>query len=732
MKKSIFLLLAIASTLVLKAQVLTQATTPQNIANYIPGYSQVTTVNTVSFPYTPTTPAAAKTPVDGDTTTEDNGVYNYGTIIPTSVPLTSGNYTNTTSGKVWTVRISIPNALNIGLKFSLFKLAPGAEMYIYNDAKTVLKYKIKKADFTVSDTVTFSPLTGNAVTVYVVEPGNFTATFQSNITIGKVVAGYLNVDDVGPAGGTATLSASPEGTMGTMGVDCIPLVMCSPYMPSARAVARVFIPRNSNFAACSGTLINNENNDGRAYFLTAYHCLDANKNGFLGASEIAALRGAIFQFQFWRTTCNGTINNAFIDFAGATLRASNRVTDVALLELLNPPGIGDGVNYAGWNRQTADPSSTSSFIIHHPRTQDMRFTKTRDVSTFVRGPNYWNAHYSTGVVARGSSGSALFNENTQIVGQLKGGWSSCTFTDFGDNYGKLSVSWGLANLQQWLSPAQNLMSTQNLILSGLEIQGASSIACNGGTGQYSVPNLQGATYEWVVSANLRITSGLNTPTITVSNVSGGTTGTITVTIRTPTKGRIRFLTINKSIGTGAPIVNISYSPNGSCNGSTQTWSLNATSPNTVTSWQWTKDPSSTGSWYIHYPTSPNTMVDVSGGGGGISVTATSSCGTNRNGVTIYSNCPSFAIEASPNPATDEVTVTTEESSTMLKAQSNTVKNKIYRLEIIDQYGITRKKFSYAAGVTSTRINVSDLISGTYIIHAYNGKAYTHKQIVVVH
>lgn len=190
MKKSIFLLLAIAFTWALKAQVLTQATTPQTIANYIPGYSQVTTVNTVSFSYTPTTPTAAKTPVDGDTTTEDNGVYNYGTIIPTSVPLSSGNYTNTTSGKVWTVRISIPNALNIGLKFPLFKLAPTAEMYIYNDAKTVLKYKIKKADFTLSDTVTISPLNGNAVTVYVVEPGNFTATFQSNITIGKVVAGY--------------------------------------------------------------------------------------------------------------------------------------------------------------------------------------------------------------------------------------------------------------------------------------------------------------------------------------------------------------------------------------------------------------------------------------------------------------------------------------------------------------------------------------------------------------
>jgi len=730
MKKLIFLLLASAFTLVLKAQILTQATTPQNIGNYIPGYSQVSAVNTVSFSYTPDTAVAAKTPVDGDTTTEDNGVYNYGTILASSIPLTSGNYTSTTSGKVWTVRISIPNALNIGLRFTLFNLAPTAEMYVYNDAKTVLKYKIKKADFSVSDTVSISPITGNAVTVYIVEPGNFN-TFQSNITIGKVVAGYLNVDDVGPTGGT-TLSASPAGTMGTMGINCMPLMMCySQYMPTARAVARTLIPRNSRYAACTGTLINNEKNDGRAYFLTAFHCVDANKDNFLSSSEIFALRQAIFQFQFWRTTCNGTVNNTGLEFAGATLRASSRASDVVLLELLNPPGIGDEVNYAGWNRQTATPSNTSSFIIHHPGAQDMRFTQTRTVSNFFFNGNYWNAHYSAGAVTRGSSGSALFNENTQIVGQLKGGWSSCTFTDFGDRYGKFDRSWSGAFLQQWLSPAQNLMSTQSLILSSVEINGPSAIACNGGTGQYSVPNLIDATYDWVVSSNLRITNGLNTSAITISNLGGGNSGTITVTIRTPTKGRTRFLTINKSIGTGAPIVNISAVA-GACNGTYQTWTLTASSPNNVTSWQWTKDPSATGSWTIYSPNSASTNVSVSGGGGGISVTATSACGTTKNGVTIYSNCPAFAIAASPNPATNEVTVATVETTLMSKSETNTQKNKIYRVEIVDQYGNIKKKFSYAAGVTSTKINVSDLVSGTYIIHAYNGKVYGYKQVVVVH
>lgn len=48
------------------------------------------------------------------------------------------------------------------------------------------------------------------------------------------------------------------------------------------------------------------------------------------------------------------------------------------------------------------------------------------------------------------------------------------------------------------------------------------------------------------------------------------------------------------------------------------------------------------------------------------------------------------------------------------------------------YGNIKKKFSYAAGVTSTKVNVSSLVSGTYIIHAYNGKVYGDKQVVIIH
>ena len=106
--------------------------------------------------------------------------------------------------------------------------------------------------------------------------------------------------------------------------------------------------------------------------------------------------------------------------------------------------MGDGVNYAGWNRQTGEPSDDWSYIVHHPRGADMRFTRTRNVKTYTWNSSYWKANYSSGVVARGSSGAALFNEYGQVVGQLFKGASSCNLTDFGDRYGKLSSSWANA------------------------------------------------------------------------------------------------------------------------------------------------------------------------------------------------------------------------------------------------------------------------------------------------
>lgn len=418
MRKFYLSFLALFYFVCTNAQMQREQTSAQTIASQIPGYSQISTINTVNVSFTPPVPPAQVTPVDEDTTTEGNGVYDYGTILPANISIANGNITSTSIGKAWTVRINVPNALNVGLVFTQFNLSPNAEMYIYNDDKTILVKGIKKAHFTVSDTIFISAVQGDAVTLHVIEANNF-GNLQSSLTIGQVVGGYREVSDIGVANDGVQLR--------TTTINCNPHVQCYPgQMPSARAVARVQMPVGNNKAVLfTGTLINNEQNNGRPLFLTAFHCIDNNNNGSIDAAEIENLRRANFQFQFWRTDCNGSINNPFIDFNGATLRASNRASDMVLVELINQPGIGDGVNYAGWSRQTSSSSNSQSYIVHHPSGEDMRLTQTRTVRNYLLNSNYWQTFYSSGVVAPGSSGSALFNEYNQIIGQLKGGWSSC-------------------------------------------------------------------------------------------------------------------------------------------------------------------------------------------------------------------------------------------------------------------------------------------------------------------
>src|SRR5688572_11513309 len=120
MKNFSILLVTITLSYFSSAQVSRIATSPSAIATQIPGYAEVGTINTKTVSYTPSTPPADPTPVDDDTTTEIDKVYHYADILPVPVSMADGNITSTSAGKVWTLRISIPNALNIGFIFNQF------------------------------------------------------------------------------------------------------------------------------------------------------------------------------------------------------------------------------------------------------------------------------------------------------------------------------------------------------------------------------------------------------------------------------------------------------------------------------------------------------------------------------------------------------------------------------------------------------------------------------------
>jgi len=247
----------------------------------------------------------------------------------------------------------------------------------------------------------------------------------------------------------------------------------------------------------------------------------------------------------------------------------------------------------------------------------------------------------------------------------------------------------------------------------------------------NAPTGSGVSIVWSASVSglVNIAPSSNGSQATVTRSGTGQTGPLTLSA-VVSNASCGSVTINSStVQVGVPTINISALQSGTCSSAGyQTWSLKASSPDAITSWQWTVDNSSSVGWYIDNPNSPSTFVDVPGGsGGGISVTATSSCGTGKNGVTIYSNCPHIAITATPNPTTNNVTIAVADKKET--ASFNKKKAMMYQIKVTDQLGNVKKQYKYSSGTANTTISLGGLVSGLYTIQAFDGTSWSSTKVI---
>lgn len=218
------------------------------------------------------------------------------------------------------------------------------------------------------------------------------------------------------------------------------------WQDEKKGVAMLLI--NSGTRWCTGSLVNNTNQDQKPYFLTADHCLtednlDANAN--TNASQW------LFYWNYESPNCsNGAAEPLIYSTAGATLRSNRADTDFALFELIeNPISTGFDVNFNGWDRNTNPiPGGVG---IHHPA-GDIKKIATHNMTPVNGivwgGGTHWRVNWiatSNGhsVTEGGSSGSPLFMNNGRIIGQLHGG-SSINCSDPSNDpgeYGKFHLSW---------------------------------------------------------------------------------------------------------------------------------------------------------------------------------------------------------------------------------------------------------------------------------------------------
>lgn len=219
----------------------------------------------------------------------------------------------------------------------------------------------------------------------------------------------------------------------------------------------------------TGSLVNNSQEDGTAYFLTSNHCFLAA----LGANEERTVRpGEYPSFEaFWNhTSANGStvleVSRAEELYRlprsnGATLLTADMSNDFALLKLRNLPGGGCRV-FLGWQagpieerelHRVSHPYGLPQTYSKHWRLLAEETLEGLDVTSSrvraSRPPSLF--HYSVPLVGRvspGSSGAPLVTRDLKIAGHL---WGACRrIRDHLAVDGTFSYTYG--KTRKWLDP----------------------------------------------------------------------------------------------------------------------------------------------------------------------------------------------------------------------------------------------------------------------------------------
>src|SRR5690554_1869348 len=214
----------------------------------------------------------------------------------------------------------------------------------------------------------------------------------------------------------------------------------------------------------TGTLLNNTKRDNTPYILYAEHALNYFKK--------PKPNTWVFYFNH-ETACedNGKYGNTHHAVFGGVNVSQNQHTDFALLRLNAQVPSSYRSYFAGWDRAVSNPNDGTG--IHHPAGHPKKISLAHsgiiipNPSAFPsNGKNYqantmWEVKWQSGTTQGGSSGSALFNENKRVVGNLLGGYGICSSNPNHEKnlsrYGRLSLSWNYGNspatrLKEWLDP----------------------------------------------------------------------------------------------------------------------------------------------------------------------------------------------------------------------------------------------------------------------------------------
>ncbi len=381
-----------------------------------------------------------------DASTDDQGTapwrfgYNNYTNLNTT---NAGSWFDLPNGaRLWLLRVKCEQALTVNLTFENTNIPEGNQLFVYNPSKDFILGAFTQEHIYDGQLGTELIPGQEAVVEYYVAPQNM----AGHIQVGTVTHGYRTANEFiqkafGSSGSCNMNANCPDGLPWTQ----------------QRNSAVMLVSGSSGF--CSGALINNTQNDGKPYVLTANHCY----------SNPATW---VFRFNWQATDCaNPATSPTFQSLSGAVLRARRTPSDFCLVEITG--GLVNGTvpldynpYFSGWDNSGTIPTAT--VCIHHP-SGDIKKISFDDAAPSIsqamgssEANSTWTVEWDRNTTTEGgSSGSPLFDQNHRIIGQLWGGGASCQNLSAPDYYGRVANSWMPAGsnstnqLKYWLDPTNS-------------------------------------------------------------------------------------------------------------------------------------------------------------------------------------------------------------------------------------------------------------------------------------
>lgn len=319
---------------------------------------------------------------------------------------------------VWTLRVQATNAVSINLAFEKFKLSQNAKLLISSFDHQDIVRPFTAKDNNQAEELWTPVIMAEDILVELVVPAN--EMDQNKLVLTKVNQGFRTF-------------AQKTLKSGSCNVD----VMCSEGVGWEKEINTVGVISTGGSTFCTGFMVNNANNDKTPFFMTAHHCRIRSNNA-------ASL---VVYWNYQNSTCGGNDAKKADFQTGAVHLAESAKSDFALVRLNQQPDPAWNVNYAGWDNSGVD--ATTAVALHHPSTDEKSISFDYDGTTVT---NYLGedvdrsfthvrvTDWDVGTTEPGSSGSPLFDQNHRVIGQLHGGYASCS-SNTSDWYGRFHISW---------------------------------------------------------------------------------------------------------------------------------------------------------------------------------------------------------------------------------------------------------------------------------------------------